>query len=143
MSANESTLDDAEVLRLLIKYGTDFDVERTPDPGLVHGFAPKPRVCASSGASLRKQINSGDFEVGSPRARSSAGGDVCRWGIVLRARPYAKTPARVHRTNLYYELTGPTPEALRELHADEQVKAVAMEKKLPPKKSLKDRKDTM
>ena len=55
---------------------------------------------------------------------------MCRWFVVLRARSYARAAGRSPRTDLIYELTGPTPEALRELQADEQVKAVAKARKL-------------
>ena len=65
------------------------------------------------------------------------------WFIVLRARSYARASGLSPRTDLYYELTGPTPEALRELHADEQVKDVAKARKLAPKKTMKVRTDTL
>jgi len=74
MSELVSMLGKKDVLRLLIKHGTDFEVEKPAVFACGYASDPKPRLYASSGASLRRQINSGDFTVEKPRAGSNRGG---------------------------------------------------------------------
>ncbi|MGK5065575.1 hypothetical protein [Janthinobacterium sp. LB3P112] len=143
MSEIKSKLKKDTVLRLLVKHGADFEVEKPAVFANQYAFSPKPRTHMSSGSSLRKQMNSGDFKVSEPCAGRAMGDGRCRWSIVLKVRSLARTLALAPRTDLFYELTGPTPEALQELLSDEQVKIVAEARKLPPKKAIKDRTDML
>jgi hypothetical protein len=110
------------------------------------GLFPNPlivddpnRTYPSSSASLRKQIKCGDFKVGHVSNGLAIDSETSHWDVVLKIRPSSTTLSGTIRTDLYYELTGPSPEKLRELHSDEQVKSIAMKRTLPANKTIKGR----
>lgn len=139
----EEVLTKQEIVRLLLKYGTDFKVEKPPSDSDYLNAGATGRAYASSADSLRRQIKCGDFRLGMPSDLQADENGFCRWIIHLEARLTAKTPLGRRRTDLFYELIGPSKELLRELRADEQVSAIAKARKLPPKKTLKQRRDTI
>jgi hypothetical protein len=139
----EDALTKQEIIRLLLRYGADFKVEKPPSDSDYLNAGATGRSYASSADSLRRNINCGDFRFGMPSDLQADVNGFCRWLIHLEARLMAKTPLGRRRTDLFYELIGPSKELLRELRADEQVAAIAKSKKLPPKKSLKERHDTI
>lgn len=139
----DEELTKQEIVRLLLKHGTDFKVEQPPSHSDYLNAGATGRSYASSADSLARQIKCGDFRFGMPSDLPADANGFCRWLIHLEARLTARTALGRIRADLFYELIGPSKDFLRELRADEQVAAIAKARKLPPKKTLKKRRDTI
>ena len=141
---DEIGLSEKEIASLLAKHGDDF-VCCKERAGSTHiNNTPEARI-PSSGAAMRRQIDSGDFTISvSEHGLVKPASEEAAWVVFLKAKFGARSPGGgTPRSDLTYEVTGPTPRQLLVLHEAGQVKASSKAKNLPPKKTIKDRKDTI
>jgi hypothetical protein len=141
---NEFGLTTREIVRLLVKHGEQFVCckERASVSYLDCG-APERRI-ASSGVAMRKQIDSADFTV-----RVSLHGFVKPanekgiWSVFLNAKFAARSIGGARRSDMIYEVVGPTPAQLLAFHQSDQVALASKVKKLGRKRTIKTRTDIL
>ena len=140
---DEIGLSDKTIARMLAKHGANFVCCKERAGSTSINNTPEVRI-ASSGASMRKQIDSGDFTMKvSVHRLIKPANEEAMWTVSLKAKFGARSPGGTPRSDLTYEVTGPAPPQLLALHEAGQVKVSSKAKNLPPKKTIKDRKDTI
>jgi hypothetical protein len=141
---DEIGLPRKEIVRLLVKHGEDFACYKVRVGVSPWEAGASKRRIVSSGAALRKQVDSGDFYVSVQwdRYRKLADGR-SMWSVSLKVKFGTFSPAGTRRADLEYDVVGPTPAQLRALHESDKLALASKVKGLPPKRTLKTRTDTL
>lgn len=140
---NEFGLMTKDIVRLLVKHGEQFVCckERASVSYLDCG-APEHRI-ASSGAAMRRQIDSADFTVRvSLHSLIKPANDKGMWSVFLKAKFGARSPGGARRSDMIYEIVGPTPAQLLALHESAQI-VLASDVRQLPKRTIKTRTDIL
>jgi hypothetical protein len=140
---DEIGLTRKEIASLLIKHGDDFVCCKERAGSTYLNNTPEVRI-ASSGAAMRKQIDGGDFTMRVVVHRLIAPDkEMALWVVFLKAKFGARSPGGTLKSDLAYEVIAPAPPQLLALHQAGVVKTASKGRVLPPKKTIKDRKDTI
>lgn len=137
-------LRDQDIALLLVKHGEEFTCCKRL-AGVSHldcGAETEKRIC-SSAAAMRRQVTSGDFRVKVsfyPSGREDGQGE---WLVSLVARFGVRSPQGNPREDMAYEVFAPAPAQLLALHEASQIARASKPSNSSPRRSVKNRTDTL